>query len=242
MNYDNMLTLKSRLGHINAETLLDVGVGRGEFLRFALKSFHSWKRVVGIDTDTESLQAAKNEFRDSPVILILDSALSMPFTHGYFDTITMSNILHHIENIPSLFNEVTRVCKSKGMVIINEMLNENYAELQESYLLYHKFVTDLDNHLGCYHRETYTLKEILSLIKPHSFQLLDYFIHSEESGDTMDQTEIEAMSDRLRKKVAGLKGSDYYYFYENKSREIINRFIKTGIHRPRHATFFLETW
>jgi ubiquinone/menaquinone biosynthesis C-methylase UbiE len=240
MNYNNMLTLKNRLSLYDAGYLLDVGTGRGEFLQFALRSFHSWKTATALDTDAESLSTASKEMKDLPIVLIQASALSMPFLSGYFDMITLSNVLHHIENIPGLLLEVSRVGKTGGILIINEMLNENISELQESYLLYHKLTSELDNNLGFFHRDTYTLKEMLMLLKPLNLQLLEYFIHAEEAENFMNASEIEEISDRLRKKVARLKGSDYYYFYENKSREIINRFLKTGIHRPRHATFILQ--
>jgi ubiquinone/menaquinone biosynthesis C-methylase UbiE len=240
MNYENMLTLQSRLGNYDAATLLDVGVGRGDFLKFVINSFHSWKSAAGIDNDPEALQLAKKEFEDSQVILVLGSALAMPFMDNYFDTVTMSNALHHIENLTTLFSETARICKPKGMVIINEMINESYSDVHENYMLYHRFISDIDNQQGKYHRETYALKEMLSLIKTPRFQLIDYFIHAEAAGDIMDKKEIEKISDRMRRKVALLRGSDYYYFYENKANEIINRFMKTGILRPRHATFILQ--
>jgi ubiquinone/menaquinone biosynthesis C-methylase UbiE len=240
MNYENMLTLKSRIGNYDAGSLLDVAVGRGEFLKFVLGSFRSWRSAAGIDIDPESLQLASKEFSNSPVILVLGSALTMPFTDHYFDTVTMSNTLHHIETLPSLFTETARVCKSHGLLVINEMLNENYCEAQETYMLYHRFIADADNQLGRYHREPFTLKELLSIVKTDDFQLLDYFIHAEISGDIMNSADNEAMSDRLKRKVALLKGTDYYYFYENKAQDIINRFRKTGIQRPRHVTFMIK--
>jgi SAM-dependent methyltransferase len=240
MNYEKMLTLRNRVSNIDAGNFLDVAVGRGDFLKFALDSFHSWKSVAGIDNDSEQLTQATKIFADKPVILILGSALSMPFTDRYFDTVTMSNALHHIENLPKLFEESARVCKSKGLLIINEMLNENITAVEETYMLYHKLASDIDNHEGRYHRDTYTLKEMFSLINIPQFQLMDYFIHSEETGDKMDIHEIEEISDRLRKKVAHLKGSDYYYFYENKAREVINIFLRNGIHRPKHVTLFVQ--
>jgi ubiquinone/menaquinone biosynthesis C-methylase UbiE len=240
MNYENMLTLKSRIGNYDAGSLLDVAVGRGEFLKFALGSFRSWRIATGIDVDPESLILANKEFSDSPVVLILGSALAMPFTNHYFDTVTMSNTLHHIGELPSLFIETARVCKSQGLLVVNEMLNENVSENQETYMLYHRFIAHADNQLGFYHREPYSLKELLSVIKTDDFKLLDYFVHSEITGDMMNTDEIEAMSERLKKKVALLRDTDYYYFYENKAMEIINRFKKTGIHRPRHVTFMMQ--
>jgi SAM-dependent methyltransferase len=240
MNYENMLSLKNRIANLDAGSILDVAVGRGEFLKFALGSFRSWRSAAGIDIDSESLLVANNEFSNSPVILILGSALSMPFTNRYFDTVTMSNTLHHIEELPRLFNETARVCKSHGLLVVNEMLNEDYSETQETYMLYHKFIATADNQQGHYHREPFALKELLGIVKNDGFKLLDYFIHTETSTDLTNDAEIEAMSVRLRNKVSLLKGSDYYYLYENKVKDIINRFKRTGIQRPRHVTFMLE--
>lgn len=235
-----MLILKNRLSMYDAGLLLDVGTGRGEFLQFALNAFRSFKIAAALDTDNESLGIAHQLLGAYPVILIQSSALSMPFISGYFNTITLSNVLHHMENIPGLLSEISRVGKSGGLLIINEMLNENISDLHESYLMYHKLAAELDNNLGLYHRETYTLKEMIAMLKPVNLQICDYFIHTEEADHFMNPAEIEEISKRLRNKVARLKGSDYYYFYENKAREIINMFKNTGIHRPRHVTFILQ--
>lgn len=240
MNYENMHTLKGRLGNYDAGSLLDIAVGRGDFLKFALGSFRTWKSAAGIDIDPESLQLAVNEFSNTPVILILGSALNMPFTDKYFDTVTMSNALHHIETLPPLFVETSRVIKSNGLIVINEMLNERLSRIQETYMLYHRFNAEVDNQLGHFHREPFNLKELLAIIKSSGLQMLDYFIHEESTGDYLNREEIEAMSERLKKKVKLLRGTDFYYFFENKAREIIHRLSSTGVHRPRHITFMLQ--
>jgi ubiquinone/menaquinone biosynthesis C-methylase UbiE len=235
-----MLTLKKRLGGYDAGSLLDIAVGRGDFLRFALSSFKSWHRASGIDIDPETLQIADQSFGNSCVILVNGSALAMPFISGYFDTITMSNALHHIEDLKSLFAETFRVCKSNGLIVINEMLDENHSRPQEPYMLYHRFIAEVDNQLGRYHHEPFGLKELLSIVKNSGLNTLDYFIHEEVTGDCLDEDEIRAMSERMRKKVQLLRGSDYYYFYENKIGEIINRLSNAGVHKPRHITFMLH--
>jgi ubiquinone/menaquinone biosynthesis C-methylase UbiE len=240
MNYEKMLKLKSKLGHFDAGVLLDVAVGRGDFLKFVLDSFQSWQSAAGIDNDPESLEIATCVFEGTPVILVLDSALSMPFTNQYFDTVTLSNTLHHIEALPSLFSEISRISKPKSNIIINEMINEEFSEIQETYMLYHRLVADIDNQRGLYHHEPFSLKELETLIKTSNFKILDYFVHSEITGDAMDGAEIEALAQRLNRKVAMLHGSDYYYFFANKAREVIHRLQKTGIYRPRHITFILQ--
>jgi ubiquinone/menaquinone biosynthesis C-methylase UbiE len=240
MNYDNMLTLKKRLAGYDAGSLLDIAVGRGDFLKFAISSFHSWQRAAGIDTDPETLQIAQQQFENSSVVLVNGSALSMPFINGYFDTITMSNAIHHIEDLKSVFAESVRVCKPNGLMVINEMLNENHSRLQEPYMLYHRFIAEVDNQLGRYHHEPFSLKELLAMVKNSGLNTADYFIHEEVTGDCLNNEEIEAMSERMRRKVLLLKGSDYYYFYENKIGEIINRLSNAGVHKPRHITFMLH--
>ena len=240
MNYENMLTLKSRIGNIDAGSLLDVAVGRGDFLKFVLGSFRSWKSAAGIDPDRQALEVAGSGFRQSPVVLVLGSALAMPFTDHYFDTVTLSNGLHHIEALQELFEETGRVCRPRGLIIINEMINESLSEVQESYMLYHRLSAELDNQLGRYHREPFTKKDLMGIIKSSGFQILENFVHTEIIGDAMNSQEIDAMAERLKSKVALLHGSDHYYFYENKVREIICRFKKSGIHRPRHITFILK--
>jgi hypothetical protein len=100
----------------------------------------------------------------------------------------------------------------------------------------------MDNQLGRYHREPFTLKEISALVKSSGFEILDHFVHSENTGDIMNISEIEAMSDRLKNKVALLRGTDCYYLYENKAREIAGRLNKSGIQRPRHITFILRSF
>jgi len=240
MNYNNMHTLKCRLGNYDAGSLLDIGVGRGDFLKFAIHSFRTWRSAAGIDIDPQALRIATKEFSNTPVILIQGSALHMPFTDRYFDTVTMSNALHHIENLPPLFTETSRVCNFRGLIVLNEMLNESHSQLQETYMLYHRLSADVDNQLGHFHREPFTLKELLSVIKTSGFDMVEYFIHEETTGDYLDRDEIVAMSERLRLKVQLLKGTDYYYFYDNKAREIINRLAGTGVQRPRHIAFFLR--
>ena len=241
MNYENMLTLKNRISSIDAGSLLDVAVGRGEFLKFVMGAFRSWQSAAGLDFDPELLKTAQEEFTGSPVILVYSSALTMPFTDHCFDTITMSNAMHHISDLEPLFTEFNRVCKSPGLVIVNEMLNEGVSDMQETYMLYHRLIAEMDNQLGQYHREPYTLKEITTLIKASQMQVLEQFTHSEITGDAMNIHEIQAMSERLNRRVDRLRGTDFYYLYKNKVKDVISRFNKTGIYRPKHVTFILRT-
>jgi ubiquinone/menaquinone biosynthesis C-methylase UbiE len=240
MIYDNMIELRSRLLKINAGTVLDVACGKGEFLKFALRSFNSYRMAVGIDDDIESLAQARQNLYEYPVSFVIGSALSMPFLGESFSTVTLSNSIHHIEDHKTLFTELGRICRNDGSILINEMIVDNLSEYQESYKIYHHFIAELDNLLGQYHRETYTVKELQQIIKENNLKVTEYFVHEDNSHDYLNPGEIGRITERMNKKLALLKNSDSYYFYLNKARDIEKKIRKTGIQRPNHATFILR--
>jgi hypothetical protein len=80
----------------------------------------------------------------------------------------------------------------------------------------------------------------MAIIRQSGLQLVESFIHEEVTGNMLNRDEIAVFEERLKRKILLLRGTDYYYFYENKAREIVNRLNNTGVHRPRHITFFLK--
>jgi ubiquinone/menaquinone biosynthesis C-methylase UbiE len=240
MNYDNMIVLRSRLLKINAGTILDVACGKGDFLKFTLRSFNTYRMAVGIDADTDSLMQARQNLYEYPVSFVVGSALSMPFLSESFSTVTLSNALHHIEDHEKLFSEIMRISRRDGIILVNEMISDCQSEHQESYILYHHYIAELDNLLGHYHRETYSEKELLALIKEYNLKSSDCFVHEDSSIDYFNPGEINRMIDRIKQKVSLLRNSDSYYFYLNKARDIEKKIRKTGVQRPKHLAFFIN--
>jgi len=115
MNYDNMLQLRNRLSHINAGRLLDVASGKGDFLDFSIHSFKSYICAAGIDINPGLIETASERFNLYPVIMLSGSALKMPFADKSFDTVAISNSLHHIENTSQLFKEIIRVSRKGAL-------------------------------------------------------------------------------------------------------------------------------
>ncbi|MBN2273357.1 MAG: class I SAM-dependent methyltransferase [Bacteroidales bacterium] len=240
MMYDNMIELRSRLLKINAGTVLDVACGKGEFLMFALRSFSSYRMAVGIDDNIESLSQARRNLYEYPVSFVVGSALSMPFLDESFSTVLLSNALHHISDHEKLFHEMIRICRPDGLIIINEMISDTKSEYQESHKLYHHYITELDNLLGYYHRETYSEKELTNLLRELNLKVDEYFVHEDDEKGQLNADEIDAMTEKMKKKVSLLKNNDSYYLYLNKARDIEKKIRKSGVHRPKHMTFIIR--
>ena len=96
--------------------ILEVGVNTG--LQCALLKKMGFKNFYGIDINEKALvQARKNG-----VQTILASALDIPFKDGYFDLVMTNGLLIHIapDNLPSVLNEIIRVCNPDGYIYIYE--------------------------------------------------------------------------------------------------------------------------
>src|SRR4030042_2586806 len=133
-----------------------------------------------------------------------------------------------------------RICRIDGLILINEMINDSASEYQESHLLYHHYISELDNLLGHYHRETYSERELLNIIKEFNLKVNDSFLHEDCSKDYLNPDEINRMTDSMNQKVSLLKNTDSYYFYLNKARDIEKKIRKTGVLRPKHMTFMIK--
>ncbi len=240
MIYDNMIELRSRLLKINAGSVLDVACGRGDFLKFILRSVNSYSSAVAIDKNIESLEYARKNLFEYPVSFVIGNALSMPFLDKSFLTVTLSNSLHHIEDHEKLFAELIRVCRPDGIILINEMITDNPSVYQESHMLHHHFIAELDNLLGHYHRETFSEKEIHTITRELGLSIKEYFVHEDSSADYFNQAELERITEDMFRKVSLLRSNDSYYFYLNKAQDIEKKIKKTGIQKPKHLTLIIN--
>ena len=98
--------------------ILDVGCGDGVLV--AMIARDQTARVTGIDTDADSLEAAKNRlaaFGDR-VQLVEASGYSLPFEDNVFDVVVAAEMIEHLQYIDGLLTEIKRVLKPGGLVII----------------------------------------------------------------------------------------------------------------------------
>jgi ubiquinone/menaquinone biosynthesis C-methylase UbiE len=104
-----------------ARLVADVGCGEGRFhLESALRVRFGGK-FVGIDTDFESLVAARGlaERCCCQAIYVCASADMLPFKDGCFDQVFMVDILEHVRNDGEALLEGRRVLRVDGLLEIS---------------------------------------------------------------------------------------------------------------------------
>lgn len=106
--------------------LLDVGCGTGRLLSQAARREPS-AILVGIDTDRDSVEIARERARNAPaqIELHLASAERMPFADGYFDIATAAFVLSAMRDTTRdrVLRETRRVLKPGGRLLVLDWLH-----------------------------------------------------------------------------------------------------------------------
>jgi ubiquinone/menaquinone biosynthesis C-methylase UbiE len=98
--------------------VLDIGCGTGELV-VKLKDYRNDMSIHGIDMSTEMISIAKSKVEGGGnVNFQVGDVEKMPYDNNYFDCITCSHSFHHYPDKRKAIQEMFRVLKDKGKVMI----------------------------------------------------------------------------------------------------------------------------
>ena len=95
--------------------ILDLGCGDG-FFSFVLSKRKN-NKVIGIDLSKESIKIAKKRYPNIE-FKVMDIEKTT-FTKAYFDEVYAMDVLEHVDHLNDALNEVERIIKKRGRLIIN---------------------------------------------------------------------------------------------------------------------------
>ena len=105
--------------------VLDLGCGIGDFLV-------SCKRAVGADINPDNVAYCQSQ--QLPATLLLDSRY--PFLEGSFDSVLLDNVIEHIEKPTEMLDEICRVLKFGGYLMIGVPGIKGYASDEDHKVFY----------------------------------------------------------------------------------------------------------
>lgn len=119
------------LFHLQAGSkVLDVGAGTGGIIPYLLQAIGPQGAIWAIDFAEEMVMVGKKKFREeNRVIFQLAVVESLPFDDQFFDHIVCFGAFPHFEDKPKALEEMGRVLKAQGTLIIAHALSS--AELKE---------------------------------------------------------------------------------------------------------------
>jgi SAM-dependent methyltransferase len=99
---------------VRSDFCLELGGGFGRITQILLPSF---RNVVVVDASSRNIQRLRRR-------LGLENAVraeigNLPFRSGQFDFVVMVRVIHHVPHLKSLFTEIRRVAKQRGILILS---------------------------------------------------------------------------------------------------------------------------
>lgn len=174
--------LTVKIEQLDAGKILDVATGAGSFLKFLTKTAKIFTEAIGIDFKETAAAPFSETFKNDPrVHFQIMQVEKMDFLDATFDTVCISNSLHHLEEPERVLREMMRVLKPGGTFIISEMYCDgDQTPAQHTHILLHHWWAEIDRMQNIIHNKTYTRQELINFV-----QNLD-----------LEQIEIEDVADR----------------------------------------------
>jgi SAM-dependent methyltransferase len=188
------------IGGVSGGRVLDVATGAGDFVRFLLDGMVDHAEIVGIDANPARAAAFAEAFGDRADVRFVEmDAHHLAFAEDSFDTVCVSNSLHHFTDPAPVLAEMLRVLRPGGHVIVNEMYRDGQAASQETHVLLHHWWAAVGTVRGEVHRETYRRSEIVEIVERLGLADLRLVDLADPDGDPRDPetvAELEAAIDR----------------------------------------------
>lgn len=106
-------------------SILDVGTGIAEIPIRMIKERPRWK-IYSIDFSSTMLSRAANRINEKQlkkeVVFVQADAKKLPFQDKFFDLVVCTNMIHHLENPIYVLNEIHRVVKNEGVIILRDLI------------------------------------------------------------------------------------------------------------------------
>lgn len=219
--------------------VLDVGTGRGNFVEVLAECFDEKTRLVGIDTYSQAIESAKENFKRENIEFLCMNAANMEFNDNSFDVVCISNTLHHLSNMREVLKEMKRVLKPNGYFIINEMFCDNQSQIQLSHVKLHHLGGEIDMVLGDFHDKTFKKEKIIDIVKELELDIVktfEYSTHDEQMTNRNKEDEKESLDlwfDALSKRIEKMKDLSQQRKYKKLIAELSAELYDIG--------FFLAT-
>jgi ubiquinone/menaquinone biosynthesis C-methylase UbiE len=119
-------TLRSISSISNIDLALEIGCGNGNGTRIIDKLFKP-KKIVAIDLDKRMIEIAKRKKKNKNTIYEIMDTTKLNFPDNHFDAIFVFNVIHHIPNWKDSLNEIKRVLKPNGELLLEELSIETFT-------------------------------------------------------------------------------------------------------------------
>jgi len=174
------------LAQVDGGNVLDAATGKGDFITTLKQHLKSYTQIIGVDASQRCVDYAQKIFPENNIEIFRMNLEDLQFEDNYFDTVCISDALHHIQNREKVLGEMLRLLKPEGLMLITEMYCDGeQSPAQETHILMHHWVASVDRLFGAYHQTTFTRKELQEIVKKlplKKVQIKDFYVPVDDPG------------------------------------------------------------
>lgn len=222
-----MTILQEKLGVLKTGRILDAGTGQGAFVDLLQENLGGFEAILGIDTSTNAVEGARKNFSDPRISFEVMDAAKLEFPDESFDMVCLSNSLHHLKDPESILHEMYRVLKPGGYFVLNEMFRDNQSDKQQSHVIFHHFMAEVDILLGHSHYPTLLRHQILEYAEVLGLRGIASLEHH---NDYFNQhVQIENLKKILGDQLGKIRERREYEDYKARAECLCTRMDEIGI-------------
>jgi ubiquinone/menaquinone biosynthesis C-methylase UbiE len=223
-----MRTPQDILRQLPAGRVLDVATGSGGFIHFLLERLTGYTEIIGIDTSERAAAAFRTAFADKPNIRFEPmDACHLDFEAASFDLVCISNSLHHFDDPRAALDQMVRVLRPGGHLLVSEMYRDGQTEAQMTHVHLHHWWGAVDSVNGLTHRETYMREELAALVSSLGLKDVAQDDLSDSSADPKSPSireELDPVFERYMQRADG------HPDLQRRGEELRQRVAEIGFH------------
>ncbi len=206
-------TQGSILSGLPGGRVLDAATGAGNFAVEMEMNFSDCTLIAAIDTSIRPLvNIAKRHGSSKIAPSAMDAAL-LAFRDETFNTVALSNSLHHLNNPGEILSEMMRTLTPGGFFVIREMFSDGDQTLsQKTHTILHNWWAATDSNNGVVHNPVFTEQEIYSCIESIGLVNLRFQISEDLTGNPYDSEVMSHLNKALE--VYDKRASAFYSLRE----------------------------
>ncbi len=161
MNIDKIWRKKSirLLKSSNPELILDVATGTGDFA-FEIYKRLKPEKIIGIDISEGMLKVGEEKIEKKGLSSVIEfqkgDSENLSFPENYFDAVTVAFGVRNFENLQKGLNEIYRVLKPSGKIVILEFSQPSSFPVKQFYGFYSKHILPFFGKLFSKDKSAYT--------------------------------------------------------------------------------------
>lgn len=224
-----MKQLNDFFANKSVSAILDTGTGTGDFIEVLKKVFPN-ATITGIDPNTESLKEAALKYPE--ISFIEMSAENLEFNDNSFDLASISMALHHLPDIKKALEEIQRVVKPGGWIIVNELFSDNLKPAEEVHKMFHHFRSKIDRLIGVSHNETFKKDEIREIVKASGIDIQFEFENHLKPVSPDESNELENRVEKMKLHLEKINDRVEYDVFKPQIEQFREAALKYGFQSP----------